>query len=127
MRKDLASFDNHTAPGVEMHCLFGNNVGDTVDRLDFGPAFNPNPTLVKGNGDGTVNRRSLIGCGYWDKTSAQGDHKIYQHEYPNVEHYNMLSDAGPINYILSKLTGDHDYPRANEKTNLSDMMKIRLF
>lgn len=38
----------------------------------------------------------------------------------------MLSNAGPINYILSKLTGDHDYPRPNEQTS-SDMMKIRLF
>lgn len=32
MRKDLAAFNNFTAPGVEMHCLFGNNVGDTVER-----------------------------------------------------------------------------------------------
>lgn len=34
MRKDLAVFNNYTAPGVEMHCLFGNNTGDTVDRLE---------------------------------------------------------------------------------------------
>lgn len=32
MRKDLAEFDNFTAPGVEMHCLYGNNTGDTVDE-----------------------------------------------------------------------------------------------
>lgn len=35
MRKDLAVFDNFTAPGVEMHCLYGHNVDDTVDRFGF--------------------------------------------------------------------------------------------
>lgn len=96
-------------------------------RLDFGGAYNPSPTLVKGNGDGTVNRRSLIGCGHWANTPAQGNHNIYQQEFPKVEHYNMLSDAGSINYILNKLTGDNDYPRQGEPTNMTVMMKWRLF
>ncbi|XP_031619100.1 group XV phospholipase A2-like isoform X2 [Contarinia nasturtii] len=126
MRKDLEPFDDFTAPGVEVHCLYGENVGDTVERLDFGAAYNQYPTIILGNGDGTVNRRSLIGCGHWENSDSQGEHKIYQHAYPNVEHYNLLSDAGPINYILSKLTGDHDYPRSTERPS-SNMMKIRLF
>lgn len=96
-------------------------------RLDFGGGYNPTPFLVKGEGDGTVNKRSLIGCGYWADTTAQGDHKIHQHAYPGVEHYNLLSDSGAINYILSQLTHDHDYPRNNETVNNSDIMKIRLF
>lgn len=32
MRKDLSGYNNFTAPGVEMHCLYGYNVGDTVER-----------------------------------------------------------------------------------------------
>lgn len=32
MRKDLVQYNNFTAPGVQMHCLFGENTGDTVDR-----------------------------------------------------------------------------------------------
>lgn len=31
MRKDLKAYHHFTAPGVEMHCLFGNNV-DTSER-----------------------------------------------------------------------------------------------
>lgn len=31
MRKDLEAYHAFTAPGVELHCLFGNNV-DTVER-----------------------------------------------------------------------------------------------
>lgn len=96
-------------------------------RLDFGDSYNPNPVLIKGNGDGTVNRRSLIGCGYWENTAAQGNHKIYQQEFPGVEHYNMLSNSGPINYIINKLTGLSDFPNAKEIANTTNVMKFRLF
>lgn len=83
--------------------------------------------MINGDGDGTVNRRSLIACEYWEDAPAQGDHGIYQQEFPGVEHYNMLSDAGPINYILDKLTGIADFPRANEYAGNDNTMKIRLF
>lgn len=98
-------------------------------RLDFGAAgYNTNPSLIKGDGDGTVNKRSLIGCGYWENSAAQGNHEIHQQAFPGVEHYNMLSDPGAINYILSKLTRDNDYPWVNEtKPDSEDIMKIRLF
>lgn len=99
----------------------------SLHRLDFGQSYNPVPVLIKGNGDGTVNRRSLIGCGYWADTAAQANHKIYQQEFPGVEHYNMLSNSAPINYILNKLTGNQDYPRAHEHSNITNMMKVRLF
>lgn len=74
-----------------------------------------------------MNKRSLIGCGYWSNSAAQGNHEIHQKSFKGVEHYNMLSDTGAINYILSKLTGDHDYPRPYENRISSDTMKIRLF
>lgn len=96
-------------------------------RLDFGPFYNAKPTLIKGDGDGTVNRRSLIACQYWENTQAQGDHAVYQQEFPGIEHYNMLSNAGPINYILDKLTGIADFPRAYEYSGNDNTMKIRLF
>lgn len=95
--------------------------------MDFGTSYNPTPILVKGDGDGTVNKRSLLGCGYWENTPAQGNHKIHQQSYKGVEHYNLLNNPNAINYILSKLTGDRDYPRPHEKQEISDMMKIRLF
>lgn len=83
--------------------------------------------MIWGNGDGTVNRRSLIGCQYWRNTRAQGDHKIYEQEYPGVEHYNMLSDTGPIRYIVRELTGHTDYPWQNETVKTDNTMKIRFF
>lgn len=83
--------------------------------------------MVLGDGDGTVNRRSLIGCRYWKNTAAQGGHKIYEHEFNGIEHYNMLSKPGPINYIVERLTGVADYPHDDEISSNSDTMKIRLF
>lgn len=82
--------------------------------MNFGKKFNPNPSIVKGNGDGVVNERSLIGCKNWENTSAQGNHKVHITKFPGAEHITILGDSGPINYILSKLTGHHDYPRADE-------------
>lgn len=31
MMKDLADYHNFSAPGVDVHCLYGQNFGDTVD------------------------------------------------------------------------------------------------
>lgn len=83
--------------------------------LDFGKQFNPKPSIIKGNGDGVVNERSLIGCKYWENTPAQENHKIYQVKFADAEHIAILGESAPINYILSKLTGHEDYPRANEQ------------
>lgn len=86
-------------------------------RLNFGTEYNPKPILIKGNGDGVVNERSLIGCEYWKKASAQRNHKIYEKVFPGIDHLRILHSAGPINYIVAILTGHQDYPRANEHLN----------
>lgn len=36
MRKDLAKYNNFTAPGVEMHCLLGENV-KTPEKYSISP------------------------------------------------------------------------------------------
>lgn len=99
----------------------------TMNRIDFGQSFNPKPHFLMGDGDGTVNRRSLIGCRHWKNSPVQGNHKIYEHEFPGVEHYNMLSNAAPINYIVERLTGMADYPRFDEISSNNHTMKIRFF
>lgn len=95
--------------------------------MDFGSHFNPTPFFFRGNGDGTVNRRSLVGCAYWRDTPAQNDKKVYLQEIPNVEHYDLLSSATVINYILDQLLGVKNYPFAWEYKKPSKSMKIRLF
>ena len=55
--KDLIT--NISSLGVKMHCLYGIDV-DTVERLVYKDKVNfpGKPTLVKGEGDGTVNLKS---------------------------------------------------------------------
>lgn len=111
-----------------MHCLYGHNIGNTVERLDFGDGYNPDPSLIRGNGDGTVNERSLIGCAHWDNTEAQHGHQIHQQAFPNVEHYNLLADYRVINYIVNRLTGAENYLSKPDRSNLNDsIMKYRIF
>lgn len=99
----------------------------TCHRVEFNEGSNQYLKLSKGNGDGTVNRRSLLGCGSWTNIAAQGNHKVHQREFSGVDHGGMIKQPEPINYILKTLTGDQDYPRENEYVNLASTSKIRLF
>lgn len=99
-----------------------------MNSLHFGTSFDTHPTIIKENGDGTVNKRSLVACERWKNAPEQKNHKVYQREFSKIDHSGMLSSSATINYILSKLTGKQDYPRANEKTIKSDnVLNIRLF
>ncbi|XP_024935900.1 group XV phospholipase A2 isoform X2 [Cephus cinctus] len=68
-RKDTEKYQlDFTAPGVELHCLHGVKV-DTVERLYYKPGTSVDgyPQLIPGDGDGTVNLRSLEGCLHWQE------------------------------------------------------------
>lgn len=82
-------------------------------RLEFDSEFgSPGMSRVTGDGDGTVNIRSLQGCGLWENSVEQGSHAIIRHELDGAEHYNILNDARAINYILHLLTGNANYVAA---------------
>jgi lysophospholipase-3 len=77
------------------------------------------PQLVFGNGDGTVNIRSLRGCLRWAegdprllkrrkslgkengrrKKKKQKNSPVYHVEFPGVDHMTILKDSQVINYI----------------------------
>lgn len=125
--KDLQGYNDFTPPGVEISCVHGVGI-QTLERMDFGNDFNnPTPGKVKGDGDGTVNYRSLSGCKHWSDQPAQGNYTINRFEIPNAEHYNILSDHRAINHILNELTLPGDYvPPPNQSTR-EPIMKIRIF
>lgn len=97
--------------------------------MNFGESFNSNPVEAIGDGDGTVNKRSLIGCEYWKNTPAQEGFSIYQHEFTGVEHYDILGDSRPIDYIMKTLFGDSGYTQARRTNTTSQniIMRFRLF
>lgn len=64
----------------------------------FGPNTFPlkYPKLIYGNGDGTVNSRSLEGCNYWSKMQNQ---KVFHQVFPNADHMAILRDERVMDYI----------------------------
>ncbi|KAL1124391.1 hypothetical protein AAG570_001020, partial [Ranatra chinensis] len=98
MYKDQMVYRDFSAPGVVVHCLHGYAV-DTVERIVYGPGQFPDgkSTFVVGDGDGTVNRRSLEACRIWNDHQKQ---KIYYENFVNMDHMDILKDDRSISYIL---------------------------
>ena len=72
-------------PNVEVFCLHGSGV-DTTEKLVYKKGEFPgaDPSLIlKGDGDGTVNWRSLIGCTRWDGQQSQS---VHHHVLRGVDH-----------------------------------------
>ncbi|XP_050448560.1 phospholipase A2 group XV-like [Cataglyphis hispanica] len=101
-RKDNEKYQlDFTAPGVEVHCLYGSKV-QTVEKLYYKPgtAIDGYPQLIFGDGDGTVNIRSLEACTYWQKLQKQ---KIYNQGFPKVDHTDILKNPDILAYIATVL------------------------
>ncbi|XP_059058162.1 phospholipase A2 group XV-like [Achroia grisella] len=113
MFKDTQKYKgDFTAPGVEVHCLYGYNIS-TVERLVYKPGtwLDGYPSLAMGDGDGTVNIRSLSACRYW-RGRPRGLHAHRHHNLnagkpiktlalPNAEHLKILQDQRVVDYVLT--------------------------
>lgn len=111
MRKDLEPYQvNFKPPGVEVHCLYGVGV-PTVERLYYKPGswLDGSPTLVYGDGDVTVNRRSLEGCHHWRTLQKQ---KVFYEALPSVDHLAILHSNLTLQYVAGLVRSDH--PTAKE-------------
>ncbi|KAL9958912.1 hypothetical protein ACROYT_G035987 [Oculina patagonica] len=89
------------SPNVTVHCLYGTGV-DTAANFVFGEGEFPDtqPHVVYGDGDGTVNRRSLEACSKW---SQRQPYNVTLKHYPSVNHNGMLSDENVFSYIKTLL------------------------
>ncbi|XP_055600411.1 phospholipase A2 group XV-like [Uranotaenia lowii] len=89
---------NFTPPGVEVHCLYGSQK-DTVESLEWPSTYDMSgtPTLVYGEGDGTVNLRSLEACKHW---IGQQKQPVYVREYPGNDHLGILADLKVLDDIV---------------------------
>ncbi|CAH0389323.1 unnamed protein product [Bemisia tabaci] len=102
MRKDVHKYAQRFAPpGVEVHCLHGYGV-NTVEKMIYKKGKWPGgyPTFSFGDGDGTVNKRSLEGCVYWTGKQKQ---KVYHQVFPKVDHMDILQDKNVVSYIQNLL------------------------
>lgn len=103
MRKDTIQYAaNFTPPGVEIHCIYGHNV-DTVEKIRYKKSDVPDgkPDLIMGDGDGTVNLRSLEGCMKWEMLQTQ---PVTTVPLKDVDHMSILSDGRVVKYIADLMT-----------------------
>ncbi|VDI60210.1 lysophospholipase III [Mytilus galloprovincialis] len=101
IRKDTANLIRSlTPPGVEVHCIHGHDVQtpQTPEKLVFkGHMWNDKQLNVKmGDGDGTVNIRSLKGCLHWQGKQPQ---KIYHLPIEGADHMEILGNKDVIAYL----------------------------
>jgi len=77
----------------------------TVENLIYksNDIANEVPKLVYGDGDGTVNLRSLQSCNHWKPFQKPG---ITSMEFPNSEHIKILADERVIKEIQDILSSD---------------------
>lgn len=101
MRQETQPLVNElTPPGVAMHCLYGSGVL-TSEAFQYSDKFpDVEPTVVNGDGDGTVNLRSAMQCGRWAKRQKQ---PVFMLELPQNEHVGMLQNYTTVTYIKKVL------------------------
>lgn len=96
-------------------------------RLNYKGDFKTTPSLITGDGDGTVNIRSLKSCEQWAGTKAQNAKKINSVEYAGADHLGILADKRVIKYILELLTDDSTYDAEESEIYDSRFANLPLF
>merc|ERR1712110_1119238 len=80
------------APQVEVYCWHGINV-PTTEKLVYSEYRNATRlTLQKGNGDGTVNLRSMNACLKWRNEQI---HDVHYRTFQNINHLGMMTEDEP--------------------------------
>jgi lysophospholipase-3 len=106
MRKDTENLvGDLTPPQVPVHCLHGSGI-PTMEKLVFKTDKFPDgtPERIDGDGDGTVNMRSLLGCVRWiGQQKYPVNHTVYNG--PESGHLPLLVNKDVRMYILDVVTG----------------------
>jgi len=144
MYKDTVNLlGDYPNPGVELHCLYGSGVS-TIESMSYKDEtyFPDKPGLIMGNGDGTVNLRSLRGCLRWAdgnpkdlkrkkafsvtnliekpysklKTKLSKKPKVFHEEFPGVDHLAILINPDVIAYIKHTVGGMNEELKTKSKS-----------
>uniref|UniRef100_A0A8D8A832 Group XV phospholipase A2 n=1 Tax=Culex pipiens TaxID=7175 RepID=A0A8D8A832_CULPI len=97
---------NFSAPGVEVHCIYGSNV-ETVESLNFNNTddITGTPIYETGDGDGTVNKRSLEACKHW---AGEQKKPVVVKSYAGNDHMGILANLTVLDDIVLLLLHDLD-------------------
>lgn len=103
IKKDCPAVWSDKAPNVTLYCFYGVKV-PTPESFTFGEGEFPDtfPKYNLGDGDGTVNIRSLEGCKEYIGKQVP---PISVKEYPGAEHLNIIGDKRVVDDITKILDG----------------------
>ena len=89
-------------PNVEVHTLYGINVptGEKFIYQSDKDFPDSQPIAVLGNGDGTVNYRSMVGFKKWIGEQSQ---LVKYQEIDGVDHTKILNHPAVLSYIFDLL------------------------
>ena len=82
-------------PGVEVFCWHGANV-PTIETLVYHKFPESVPTFKYGDGDGTVNKRSMEACLRW---RTQQTPPVHHRSFKDINHAGMIKDDQVVNEI----------------------------
>lgn len=100
MRQDTESLVSALQPpGVPVHCFYGSGI-PTPQGYNYTNFPDVDPTVINGDGDGTVNLLSATQCKRW---KGQQKHPVIMYELPGNEHVAMLLNITTVNYIRKVL------------------------
>jgi len=87
------------SPNVTLHCLYGTGV-NTPEMYTYSEGKFPDgtPSVTNGDGDGTVNARSLKACSSFKQMNA-----VHVKEFPGRDHNGVLSDSSVHDYVKNVL------------------------
>lgn len=117
MYKDVFDYREHMVhPGVDSYCYYSSNVS-TVEQLSFDDSdpdntFPMNPKRTYGDGDGTVNLKSLRACEQFSLLSE--DHIFKSFQFNSVQHTQMVMHCDVIDSILDTLVDIHKQEDGNK-------------
>ena len=86
--------------------FYSKSISIRIHRIIYASNFTANAkaTLTKGEGDGTVNLRSLAACSKWEGEMS-GRHHFEHRVFNNTEHLQILRDEAPARYVADLIAG----------------------
>lgn len=105
-------------PGVEVYCMYGTGLPTAEAYIyDDGFPYEDPVDVVYGDGDETVNRRSMELCKRWQ---GQQKERVHVLELPGVDHLNMVFDNRTLHHINKILLGSFENTTAEEEEGGKD-------
>ena len=82
--------------------MYSTGVQTPLSFYYAGSDFSKQPVTTNGDGDGTVNVRSLQLCEVWGSTQQEA---VTVHTFQNVAHADMIKEDGVIQVVLNATIG----------------------